>query len=418
MSEQTGGCQDDRPGRPTSGQAEGAKIAWCPHSGAGPSRAPLRPIGHVPTRVRLLVAAGGGGDAVAAAMLARARWPGDAVHVLTYAWDRVAVDPRPGPRGARDFDGLERIGRRNWRVHATTTACPPGCSLLPRVASLGPALYLIDPDAGPAGLRCQIDDLAATVNADYIGIVDVGGDILGRTGDPQVSSPLCEAVVLAAVPAAAAVWVLGPGSDGELPGATVADRARLYGGTVHRLDGSAVRSFADVFTWHPSEASGVTWAATQGARGVVEVRAAGHQVTVDESTATVWEVGAGATRAASLASTVADASSLHAAHVVLVGLGLPTELSAAQAALRAAGSSPGEAPTAAAVEVAAGAARKRGADLVTLGRFARLVGTTRPLLVDSYAGHPAMRPPFWVLNPTAWPEVASRRAPSTAPDRA
>ena len=43
---------------------------------------------------------------------------------------------------------------------------------------------------------------------------------------------------------------------------------------------------------------------------------------------------------------------------------------------------------------------------------------TQGLLVDSYAGHPAMRPPFWVLNPTAWPEVASRRAPSTAPDRA
>ncbi|WP_229758761.1 DUF1152 domain-containing protein [Peterkaempfera bronchialis] len=47
----------------------------------------------------LLIAAGGGGDAIAAAIVhAALHGPHHPAVILTYAWDRLAVDPLPGPR--------------------------------------------------------------------------------------------------------------------------------------------------------------------------------------------------------------------------------------------------------------------------------------------------------------------------------
>ncbi|AXI78721.1 DUF1152 domain-containing protein [Peterkaempfera bronchialis] len=53
-----------------------------------------------PLRVTgLLIAAGGGGDAIAAAIVhAALHGPHHPAVILTYAWDRLAVDPLPGPR--------------------------------------------------------------------------------------------------------------------------------------------------------------------------------------------------------------------------------------------------------------------------------------------------------------------------------
>jgi len=56
---------------------------------------------------RLWLAAGGGGDALAASILHRAVGESQPATIATYAWDRLAVDPLPGPRAAADFDGLQ-----------------------------------------------------------------------------------------------------------------------------------------------------------------------------------------------------------------------------------------------------------------------------------------------------------------------
>src|SRR4030095_14530419 len=47
----------------------------------------------------LSVAAGGAGDALAAAIVHRALGHRAPALIATYAWDRLAIDPLPGPRG-------------------------------------------------------------------------------------------------------------------------------------------------------------------------------------------------------------------------------------------------------------------------------------------------------------------------------
>ncbi|MCZ9345352.1 DUF1152 domain-containing protein, partial [Streptomyces sp. TRM76130] len=85
---------------------------------------------------RLIVAAGGGGDAVAAAMLHAALYGDeDQAVILTYAWDRLLIDPVPGPRGAHDFTGLEVITPSVWSVPATARPVAPAGSTLPRLAA-------------------------------------------------------------------------------------------------------------------------------------------------------------------------------------------------------------------------------------------------------------------------------------------
>lgn len=81
---------------------------------------------------RLIVAAGGGGDAVASAMLDAALYgDDDQAVILTYAWDRLLVDPIPGPRGPADFTGLEPLTPSVWSVPAEARPIAPAGSTLP-----------------------------------------------------------------------------------------------------------------------------------------------------------------------------------------------------------------------------------------------------------------------------------------------
>ena len=53
------------------------------------------------------MAAGGGGDALAALFVHRALSPeGERAVVASYSWDRFILDPQPGPRCPADFYGL------------------------------------------------------------------------------------------------------------------------------------------------------------------------------------------------------------------------------------------------------------------------------------------------------------------------
>ncbi|CAL9398840.1 DUF1152 domain-containing protein [Streptomyces sp. enrichment culture] len=242
---------------------------------------------------RLIVAAGGGGDAVAAAVVDAALYgdgSGRAV-IFTYAWDRLLIDPVPGPRRPEDFTGLEPLTPAVWSVPAEARPVAPAGSTLPRLAAELPhRLALIDPGHGVEGVARQLHELIRHLEPESIDLLDVGGDILARGDEPTLKSPLADALTLAAcaqVGAPVRLLVAGPGLDGELP----VDHVRsVLGPVVHTLTARDVRPFGSVLAWHPSEATGMLAATARGVRGTCEVRDAGLPVPLTDEGPTIHEI--------------------------------------------------------------------------------------------------------------------------------
>ncbi|MGW6520412.1 DUF1152 domain-containing protein [Streptomyces sp. NPDC054962] len=241
---------------------------------------------------RLIVAAGGGGDAVASAMLDAALYGADdQAVILTYAWDRLLVDPIPGPRGPADFTGLEPLTPSVWSVPAEARPIAPAGSTLPRLAAELPHTFaLIDPRHGVEGVTRQLQELISSLEPASIDLLDVGGDILARGDEPTLKSPLADALTLAAccrVNAPVRLLVAGPSLDGELPPAEVRS---LLGPLVHTFTAEDTEPVSAVLEWHPSEATGMLAAAARGIRGICEVRDAGLPIPLTDAGPTVHEV--------------------------------------------------------------------------------------------------------------------------------
>ncbi|NDZ83609.1 DUF1152 domain-containing protein [Streptomyces sp. SID10853] len=241
---------------------------------------------------RLLIAAGGGGDAIATAMVhAALHGPDEPALVLTYAWERLVVDPVPGPRRPADFTGTVPAGPTLRLVTPDSAPRPPAGSLLPRLAGdLRPALGLLDPYEGAVGLARQIAEAAAYCEAGRVDVVDVGGDILTDGTEPTLRSPLGDALVLAACAQSgipASVHVAGPGLDSEVPEAVLLPR---LGDPLLTLTSADTRSVRAVFDWHPSEAGALLVAAARGVRGVCGTRDAPRPVTLGDASPHVYRL--------------------------------------------------------------------------------------------------------------------------------
>src|SRR5579884_1079268 len=270
----------------------------------------------------MYAAAGGGGDAVAAAMLHQARAiPGSPV-IATLAWDRLLIDPLPGPRGIESFTGLDAVADGVWVVTSATRPIPPAGSTLPRLAAdLNATLLLLDPYRGVRGLAAQLASAVSVFAATAVTVVDVGGDITARGDEPGLKSPTADTITLAAAAALgpiADVAVLGAGLDGELPTPYIHERICTAGGGYERtLTPDDVQASATVFSWHPSEAAGALAASAEGARGILEVRDAGLRITLTDQTPEVCSAPAAALADSSpLACALADTADFEQVELV------------------------------------------------------------------------------------------------------
>ena len=313
---------------------------------------------------------------------------GGGLHIATFSWDRLIVDPLPGPRQTSDFVGLEPVGERNYHVLPRTTLQPPAASTLPRLAAQLPArLYLLDPYLGALGLRAQLAELVELLKVDEVIVVDVGGDIIAAGDEPTVRSPLGDALMLAAVqglPVEATIAVAGPGLDGELTEAEVISRCQQLADSsqVDTLSASTTRPYGTVFEWHLSEASGLLRAAALGVRGVVEIRDRGAQVGLTSNSPVVWRLSAG--RALSinrLAQALLESSSFDAAEHMVLSLSGKSEMTyerekARTLDLRSTAPAP-EVDHTARLATLENEAKSRGADFVTLRRLAEVLQVPR-----------------------------------------
>lgn len=362
----------------------------------------------------LYVAAGGGGDVIAAAILASIRDTSEPAVIASLAWDRLIIDPIPGPRTFADFTGLRHHGPLAAEITPDTRPIPPAGSLLPRLASeLSARLFLLDATNSVPGLADQLTAIAAATGRSRLVLVDVGGDLVAEGTEDTLRSPLADFLLLSAcltskLPLTA--LVAGPGLDGELPEADVIARCVLLGAEQrYVLSRQHVQPFRHLFTWHPSEATGLLVAAAAGRRGVVEVRDAGLHVPLTARSPTVYAI---------------PGESFPGTAVLIDKLTLTTSLTEAEAAVRATRGRTeidyerrkasqrrtAHGPTIyeetelhAMIDLATDAANRRGADFVTIRRLSEILGMSgiqAASLPTSLATYDPRRydPPLWEVR--------------------
>ncbi len=362
----------------------------------------------------LFVAAGGGGDVITASVLARFLCVSDQPPVvMTYSWDRLLIDPLPGPRVASDFTGLRRLGPNVLEILPTSAPIPPAGSSLPRLAADLPArLLLLDPAAGAAGMAVQVDAAADLFGVEQITLVDVGGDALTTGSEPGLRSPLADLLALAACTRTdrpAQLVVPAPGVDGELAESAVLARlADLGAERLALLTGDPFQPVHHIFAWHPSEATGLLAAAAGGIRGSVEVRDAGCQIHLTDTTPVVFAVDAHKVAASSPAAALCDTTTLGEAQEIVRQLTGISEIDYETTKASRLRDRRPHLPTPAdlpAIDRYAADAAGRSANYVTVRRMAELLGVTsrdgfakfRELLVDMRPEQ--YKPPLYYVSP-------------------
>ena len=167
---------------------------------------------------------GGGGDVVGSLAIARRCEELETPFVVGgVAWERLPVDPKPGPRPANEIrDGgparPARVARRARRRRPSTGVRFSESHV---AEMLGVPTVLIDITGGAPGAAEGIAAAAGRLGCDLVVYVDVGGDAIAAGDEPGLASPLCDAIMLAAGLRLAGrldgvATVIGAGCDGEL----------------------------------------------------------------------------------------------------------------------------------------------------------------------------------------------------------
>src|SRR5262249_30164162 len=189
-----GAAADRRPGRPRRAR---------PGLSATASRAPEATI--AASSRALVLGIGGGGDVVGALALARLCEQLGTEFVLGgVSWERYAIDPHPGPRPIAELRDVESLAPA-VALAGPATSTPGGLRLSEArlAAHLGRPTVLVDINPGPDVAADSIVAAARALDCDLAIYVDVGGDVLAHGDERGLSSPLCDAVLLAAAARAA-----------------------------------------------------------------------------------------------------------------------------------------------------------------------------------------------------------------------
>ena len=251
-----------------------------------------------PGPTSLLVAAGGGGDALASLLVSRRLLDNGQVPIVaSYSWDRRILDPMPGPRLPHDFEATRRLTPRSVEIIANSRLRSGGVSSVQLLAEATPARFvLLDPSKGAVGMRQQLIELVEHSAFASVLLVDVGGDLVAAGTEEDLRSPLADALTLASLadfPIPVQVAVAGPGLDGELAAPYVRSRCTAIGGKLFgRLEAGDVEPYFPALARHPSEATTLLAAAALGMTGRAEIRDSANVVSLDGESAEIYVMDA------------------------------------------------------------------------------------------------------------------------------
>ncbi|MBB4662498.1 DUF1152 domain-containing protein [Conexibacter arvalis] len=295
-------------------------------------------LGH---RRALAIGIGGGGDVVGAFAVAECcrALGGDAV-IGGVTWERRPIDPLPGARRVDELIGAEPL-HPAVALAGPETVGPGGFRFAEShmAGLLGSQVVLVDPNPGPAAIADGLAAAARRFDCDLVVLVDVGGDVLAHGDEPGLSSPLCDAVMLAAAPRLAAQGVetvgalFGAGCDAELTPDEVLERVAEVSAAdgllgVWGLTPPSVARLERAIEVVPTEASAQAVACARGAWGPLPIRGGRRTVqrTPTGAMTFYFDPAAAIASASRCTAAVLDADSLEAAQEILAAAGIRTEL--------------------------------------------------------------------------------------------
>ena len=242
---------------------------------------------------KLIIAAGGGGDAFTAGVIAE-MFDSDEIIIASFSWDRIMYDPDPGPRKGVEFDNVTRFGKYNTIISKASKLKKVGSkSFLPVISQyFNRDYFLLELDDGVKHLHNQIVELVDMMIIEKIIILDIGGDILATGKEKELKSPIADASVLAAckgLKIPVSIWVAGCGLDGELSEETLMTTiTSLNNVTIKHLPDDLAKKHMVAFEWLPSEASALFFMASIGNYGICEIRQDGYSVELSKFSAAIY----------------------------------------------------------------------------------------------------------------------------------
>jgi hypothetical protein len=291
----------------------------------------------------LVLGMGGGGDVVGALATAEfSRLYDGAEPVLGgVTWERRAIDPVPGPRAVEEIVGGEELAPGVLLAGPETRVRDRDVVFAEsRMAGfLGERTVLVDVNLGAPAIAASLGEVVERLRCDLVVVIDVGGDVVAHGDEAGLSSPLCDAMMLAAVSklGRAGVSVLagifGIGCDAELTPAEVLSRLAVVAGSggfcgARGLTGPVADRMEGAVAAVPTEASAQAVRAFRGASGIATIRGGRRSLELSSAAAVTFfldvEVTVGSV--GRLARAVAEAETLGDANQALNELGIRTEL--------------------------------------------------------------------------------------------
>lgn len=292
----------------------------------------------------LVYAAGGGGDIVASAAYAlKLRRSGFKTYLCCFPWERMVVDPVPGPISFREIRNVKEdrgnyviIGRNSYAVRNGRIVRFQAS----RVAeALDEDVYLCDLNGGVSGIYKCLSEIVKRLNVGLVVALDVGGDIIAEGFEEELWSPLADSITLSAlyklesslnIPTVVAVASIG--GDGELSREEVLNRVAEiiksggYAGAI-AFDSSDVSVFDRLLSYSFSEASGTILDALNGLVGYKAIRGGTRRVYIDPISTLVFHFATKVVyEKSSIAKLIVNTSSIEEANKLLLDRGVVTEL--------------------------------------------------------------------------------------------
>lgn len=169
-------------------------------------------------RKALVFGIGGGGDVVSTLPVAGFLGHfGFEVYHGSIVWDRIVVDPKPGPRSLEELEGIEIVNETVGIANQNTRTYDGIKPNIARAAKHLGKIVALDITKGVERLARGIRDFAEKEDIGIVIGVDAGGDAISVGFESGVRSPLADAMSVAALKRIdGLIAVTGFGSDGEL----------------------------------------------------------------------------------------------------------------------------------------------------------------------------------------------------------